>query len=603
MTIFCTNCGHSNEQGNKVCIECGQALIVANTKREAGNAKKPMAQKTKVLVAVGVLILVSLAGLYSWGTKSASAETAVSKFFEALESKDAKGLAEQMALSNGEQVTAKQAKAFMEMYPDLEPLDLEQVATIGESGKVLGVFNAHKIIFSEQTASFEFPHEGLELQLNGEKITSVTEEDGIYMFSGIVPGSYAAEFVYKGEYTEFKHPFELEVDLYAGSEETTIFEELPAESVVLNFDVFNETNFKDYKVMVGDKEFPVDATGKTEQIGPLPLDGSVTAKGEVEFPWGKQVSEPLKIDSDIQTLEIALLSKEQEGKLVEQLTQFAEQYTQALGIRDAAVLKTVTADQQKVIEEEVQLMKDNSTYFKGSLKEINVDESSISLTESGEAVTLVAELVYTGANYAKGDEAVLDTISQQADMSFVYDKENGNWLVDEYNKDGWLSSIEQTRSIKGSGKVYEVAGSAGTTSKPEVSVSEEPAEEKEENLAVSNNEVAAFFTNYNDNSVAAINSGDFRKVSSMITLEGPRFQEQSDFIDSLYSKGITEEHLGTTVEKIEVMDDNFIQVTTIEKFVIHGTEKSSEKKYRTVTLVEVFEQNFYVHKLMSTKEI
>lgn len=596
MTIFCTNCGHSNEKGNKICVECGQALVTVNA--APAPPKKPMSLKTKVLAAVAVLVIASFAGLYSWGTKTASAETAVTKFFEAMDKQDAKLMAQQMVLSNGEQVSAKQAGAFMELYPDLVPLDLEQVATIGESGKVFGVLTAHKIILPEQTASYEFPHEGLELHLNGEKVTSIVEDEGIYRFSGLVPGLYDAEFVYKGEYTEFTHPFDLAVELNTNYEETAIWEELPVESVVLNFDVFNESHFKDYKVIVGEKEFSVDATGETQEIGPLPLDGSFTAHGEAEFPWGKQVSEPMKIDSEYQTLEISKLAEEPKNKLVEQLTQFAEQYTQALATQNTSVLKTATANQQKLVEEEIEMLKDYDTYFKASLKEINLNESSIVLSEDGESVSLLTQLVYMGDNYGKGEPAVLETINEAATISFVYDAEAENWLVDEYVGDYWFSDIKPTRTIKGAGKVYEVAGSAGKTEQMEA-----PAEETEENFGISDNEIESFFNLYNNNSVAAINLGDFSQVSSLITLDGPRFQEQSDFVDSLYSKGITEEHLGTTVEKVEVIDEGFLQVTTIETFIIHGTEKSTEKNYRTVTVTEVMGSDLYVHKLVSTKEI
>ena len=593
MTIFCTSCGHPNEKGNKICVECGKPLAV----RASAETKKPMALKTKVLTAVIVLLLAGLGGLYSWGTKTASAETAVSKFFEALEKKDANLLAEHMALSNGKQVESKQAAAFMESYPNLTPYDLEQVATISQSGKVLGVFNAFKIVLPEQTASFEFPHEGLELHLDGKKVDSVEEEDGIYRFTGLVPGSYDAKFVYDGEYTEFTHSFELAIEMNTGSDETVIYEELPAESVVLDFGVFNETNYKNYKIIVGEKEFAVDATGATEPIGPLPLDGSLTAQGEIEFPWGKQVSEPLKIDSDYQTLEISKLSKDQESKLVEQLTLFGEQYTQALGTRDASVLKTATANQRKVFEEEFKMMKESNLYFIGSLTEIKLEEPSIVLNGNGESVSMLAELVVNGANYAKGDTVILDRINLEAEISFVYDADAGKWLVDEYVSN-WFSSIEPTRTIKGSGKVYEVAGTAGKAEKAEA-----PAEVTEENFGISDSEIDYFFNAYNDSSVAAINSGDFGMVSSMVTLDGPRFDQQSKFVNDTYAKGITEEHLGTSVEKVEVVEDGYLQVTTIEKFIIHGTEKSSEKDYRTVTIIYVDGTDLYAHKLISTKEI
>lgn len=155
--------------------------------------------------------------------------------------------------------------------------------------------------------------------------------------------------------------------------------------------------------------------------------------------------------------------------------------------------------------------------------------------------------------------------------------------------------VEPTRIIEGSKKVFE------TKKSPEVE--KEVKGDGSSYLGLGVYDIEQFFSEYNSLSVSAINTGDFSVVSYMVKADGPRYKEQSDFIESLYAKGVTEEHLGTTVEKVKVVNDHLLQVTTIEKFVIHGTEKSSEKKYRTVTLMYVNDGNWYMQELISTNEI
>ena len=69
-------------------------------------------------------------------------------------------------------------------------------------------------------------------------------------------------------------------------------------------------------------------------------------------------------------------------------------------------------------------------------------------------------------------------------------------------------------------------------------------------------------------SVNAINTRDFSYVEGLMTNDGPRKKEAKDYINHLESKGITQQFINVTVEKVEVMNTNTWKVTTTDEFII-----------------------------------
>ncbi|WP_211654839.1 TcaA NTF2-like domain-containing protein [Planococcus alpniumensis] len=604
MKTFCTNCGHENDQANQVCVECGKPLskdkLKANSPAPKKN-KEPLSLKTKILGAVGILLIASLVGVYSWGTKTASAETAVSKFFEALENEDAKSLAKQVQLSNGKKMTTKEAAAFIEEYGDITPYELEDVANVEKNGKVMGVFNAHRVVIPVQKVSFYFADEGLSLSLNGELVEESKAKDDEYIFSGITPGYHQAEFIYEGEFAEFTYPFDLYVGLNrASSEPEEIYEELPLTSVVFALDTFVVDTPEANKVVIGEKEIPVNEMGETDEIGPLLMDGSVTAQAQVDFPWGTQLSEPVKITSGYENLDFTGLDEKHQPALIEQLKVFAEEYVEAFAKRDEAVFTSVEKDQLAVFKEDFKWMKEYENHFMGALTEVGIDEDSIAILDDGKTLELSAELLIDGAEYYVSDTPEAEEIIKDVSMNFVYDQDEEKWMVTSYNDDIWMYDVAPTKTVEGSKKMHKSSGTSKTAVEEE---SEEESEEDTGGFADSDETVEWFMSDYNDASVAAINQGDYSVVSEFVLKGSPKAKEQSAFVDSMYEKGITEEHLDTTLENIESVGGKYYEVTTIETFIIHGTEKSSEKTYRTVTKITEEADGLQVYELISTKEI
>ncbi|TWT27738.1 hypothetical protein [Planomicrobium sp. CPCC 101110] len=597
MEKFCTNCGHSNNSTNQICVECGTSLTKEPKQASAPQGpKKPLPFKTKLLAGIAIVLLASIIGLYTWGTQTASAETAVSKFFEALQEKDAATLSKYAVLSTGEELTEKEASAFIDLYQNITPIELEEMATVEKNGKFAGIFDAHKVILTPQQVSFYFPYDGLNLNLNGESVEAMQNADGEYVFSGIAPGNYEAEFAFDDGETVFAHLFDLTVEYQEDtSYVTTIEEDLPIGSTVFQVTVAEYSPSYTTKIVIGEKEYPVDESGSTEDIGPFLLDGSMNVQAKVEFPWGAVTSDAVPIDGEYINIDIAKLDKKTEGKLIDQFAAFLEEDIKAAGTRDASVYTSLTPGKLKEVTDTLDSWKENEYFFKGSLTKINFDGESVQLLSDGVSVT--GEVVIEGAYYYQSEKPVVETEKYPLYAKFIYDSEKKKWLVEDFDQDNYYDgdfTVEPLQTVEGSKKVYEVKGSTDAvkeTSSESVSSDDQAME------------IEDFMNQYNSLSVMAMNSGDFSHVSYLISEDGPKYQESADYVDYVYSKGITEEHLGTSLEKVEKIDANQVKVTTIDRFIIHKEGDSSEKEYRSVTILISDGDGWLVKELVSTKEI
>lgn len=617
MKKFCSNCGYANSEKDNVCVDCGKRFEQASddstkTVVKTASPKKPVPFKTKLIAGVVFALLVSVFGFYSWGTKAASSDTTVSKFFEALRAEDAESLAKYVILSNQEEMSVSEATAFIELYKGLGPDELDSMATLVKTGKIAGVFDTHKIMLTAQKLTYEFPYPGLELSLNEELIPSVQTDDGYYTFSGVAAGNYEAEFLYDDGETSFQYPFNLTVENQDDSAyETEIWEEIPLGTTIFTVNVFEQTPVYESKVLINDQELALNEFGQTEEAGPFLLDGSSTAKAVVDFPWGSVESEETAIDGESINIQIPGFGEELEKHLIERYALFVEERIQALATHDSSVYTTLNEGLLKNAKSEVADMKEYGSFFKGSVEEIDFAENFIILMHEQDSILMEGAAILNGAHYNNDypseDIPEVEEIGKRFQVTFSYDENLKEWFVENFDEIAGYDGGFEGQTIEGSKKFYETKGSSNSAKPVEEDsdTSEEDAvvnEEKEETANLSE-EIESFMNQYNDSSVIAMNSGDFAQVSYFISEDGPKWAESKDYVDYIFEKGITEEHLGTTIENVETVDDTYIKVTSIDRYIIHGTEKTSEKAFRTTNILKKNGDSWLVYELTSTKEI
>ena len=599
MKKFCTNCGHENDQENQVCVECGQSFSSEKPEGtrpgEAARApkprkeKKPLSMKAKIIGAASLLLIASLVGIYSWGTNAASADTAVTTFFEALQNEDAEALAKKASLSNGEAMTVKQAEVFIAEYQGLTPAQLDGVASVEQNGKVMGIFNAHRVIIPVQELAFYFPHEGLSLSLNGEVVEGDQDSTGDYVFSGITPGVHQAEFAYKGEFVEFTHPFDLPVPLSpASSQPIAIREDLPVSSVIFTLNTFMADAPDANKVMIGEQEIPVNDTQQTDEIGPLLLDGSTSAYAQVEFPWGTETSEPVNITSNYHSIELVGMDEKHQQALTDQLMVFAEEYVEAHAKRDAAVFTSVSTEQLDRFKQDIDWMTTMGDHFMGALTQVGVDEESIAIMGDGKTVTLNAEFSIDGVYYYQSETPSAEEFQKEVSLNFVYDQAEEKWMVNTYNEDVWMLDVVPTATFEGSGTVHESDSSAAEEEETEKEdESEEETEEAtEEEVAAAETEGAVteeqleqFIADFRAAYETALNEKDFSRIDAFLKADSIARQELVDFIADTGSEAYVYEFLVDEAVGVEILEDKaFVETNEEFDFTNHLDEVTNYKR-------------------------
>lgn len=619
MGDFCTKCGYKNEESNKNCVGCGAPLTQKNERNRqdlvqkssmkkknrinSSRNQKPKSLMVKLASGFVIILIAALVGLYTWGTQTVSADAVFIDFFEALSEENEAAVAEVTIFSDGREITDKEAHAFIELHQKSTVSELRKIVGVEKSGKFLGIIDAYKIIMPSQKAAFSFPYEGLSLKLNGKEIKKVQDENYDYVFSGIVPGIHEAEFVYEGEFTEFTYPFELTVPHQSDLDYIfEIEEELPISSVTFEVDVFNELSTEGNKILLAGNEIPLDNFGSTEEVGPLLLDGSMEAQAEIVFPWGTQKSDLIPITDEMQMISITQLTDEEEENMANQVTLFVEEYIQAVGTRESAAFTTLTDEKMEDYNEMIESMHYDSSYFEGFLEEVSLYEDSFQIDPDGRTVSAAIRVLAEGDYFTQGETPYRETLDQYWDVIFEYDAVKKEWLVADMYPDHWSEDFTPTRTVAGSKKLYELKD-ASVLQEESTEVANQAENEEIIFSEERKHEIEEFFYEYNENSVIGLNTGDPSYVYGFLAADGPRLNQQKGFIKDTFAKGITEEHISTTLENVIELADDMWQVTTIEVFIIHGTEKSSEKTFRTTTNVKVAGDMWQIYELISTPEI
>lgn len=88
--MFCPECGSKNEKYAKFCGECGAKIIDDSPKAKVigPSNKKPMKKKTKIILAIIVIICASLIVFFGVGINKFKASSVAKEYFIALKDKD-----------------------------------------------------------------------------------------------------------------------------------------------------------------------------------------------------------------------------------------------------------------------------------------------------------------------------------------------------------------------------------------------------------------------------------------------------------------------------------------------------------------------------------
>ncbi|MBS4178171.1 TcaA NTF2-like domain-containing protein [Lederbergia citrea] len=604
MNRFCQECGHPIKPTDHVCTECGTRFSHIETHASTvPTVKQPMTKKQKIITSIAAAVILLFSSFYIWGNSYVSADNTTKRFYEAISKKDP-GALQKLALTNhGKFITKAEAKALLALAQEDNNYMNEQLLSITakqlssddglfhviENGKWLGIFKRHSILLKSQYAKLRIPFEGVKNTFNSEEFPIKESGDNWIVYGPIAPGVYELESSYKGDFTEVSSKEEIVLADEFG-EWTALDVELEASYVTL--EINNRTNApldSAYIELNGNKvEF--DEFLKIDQLGPFKLDGSTSIFAVLETPWGKVESEKVDLTNRHHQLDADVANDELIASLSDTLVLFGEESVQASAAWDVSVFTTLTKEYTGELKSD---FNDNDEFFTGQLEsiEINFDSLYFDTNSKGITASLPVKYILNRAYHELSEKANLEKVESVREIVLHFNPKEKKWLVNSSDENySWFDDFTPTKTIAGSKKLY-------TPSETVVATAQKAQDDE------SAEEISDFIVLYNELSVSAINNGDFSIVSGLIDTNGPRYKQQSDYLDYLESKGITEEHLSTSVESSKKIDNITWEVVTVETFLIITPDSSREAKFRTKNLVKKVDEEWQLHKLLDTKEL
>ena len=580
MKVFCQECGHPLNGEDVVCIECGTKVIQT---RKA--SKSPMTKKQKTYFSIIGAIIVLLIGFSVWSNAYFSKESTSKRFIEAVGQKDVKALSNLIVHEDGSEIIPIEAEALVKLVDREGKRSIEDFFSIQPHGKILGVFQQHKVEMINQYAYFEGPLAPLTFQFNKETMKEEDRGDYFVLFGPLSPGIYDVETKFENEFGTGLTTSEIYLSSYEG-EHSWITVDLPISEVMFDIGNYSAPAMKKVSVIVNEVEIPVVADGKTEAIGPILLDGSQTAKIIVEYPWGEITSEDMVIESEHQYITAEVLTKEQEIEVANLLLQFGEELAKAKATNSIEVFTTITDTNKEIIQNQMlDYYINNDIYYSGEIEQMSMDADVVQLLEDRPALNVNAELLYKEANYSITNTPEFGSKIYTFEFELMYDEQQKKWFI---NSEGNWGNVENpTHVLKGSGVVHSPNSESLKIAKVDV-VKEE---------------LKRFMESYLYASVDAINYHSIAYVENYMTKDGTALKESEDYIAYLEEKGITEEVLSTSVEKVEEIDTDIWQVTYTAEYRIFYPDKELVKKFHTVCIVKKVDGQWLAHELVSTEEV
>ena len=333
---YCSNCGTKLTENIQFCAECGQPVKQESTKETdvsqdstpqiptineessedfKGNSSytsnapsEPFfkSKKSKVLTICGLIVIALLIGSY-YTIKQMTAPTAVAEgFIEAINKKDAAKMKKYINEGQYEiKVNDQEAKEFITylhdhprmitsiaeglledaaLYKDNQSLNVETAtspyASIKHKGEKWVLFENYTIqiptFYTDVTSSIQ----NTEIYINDKKVGTL--KDNNETFGPFLPGEYSIKAVVNGEYGQVDKVQKM--DTFDAEDQTE----------AIDFDwsdhfIYLYSNYDDAILYVNNKSTnkPI---GELDEIGPVPLDGSVKLFAQRKFDEGVKKS-------------------------------------------------------------------------------------------------------------------------------------------------------------------------------------------------------------------------------------------------------------------------------------------------------------------------
>lgn len=294
---FCTNCGH--KQGNGHIVEKLPNVSPATTYKpeetQMPQPKAPMSKKAKITWLALAIVALSCLGIHKFLENQFSPHTVLAEVEETIENGDIKKARTTMDFSAiDHKVADKELKSYLHFlqqngdiskgltnaFSAISQGSMSESVFTGSGNEVLrvskepkkkwGLYEQYKIEAVPYLVKISSNLDRAEVEYNGIK----KELQDSLEVPGVLPGEHVVIGQFKGEYSELSQ--EAGVDFtQAHNNVVDVFLEFPGNYVAVYSNEYDSTLFVNGK-STGEK------IGSHYELGPLPVDGSITLHAEYQ---------------------------------------------------------------------------------------------------------------------------------------------------------------------------------------------------------------------------------------------------------------------------------------------------------------------------------
>ncbi|WP_054955408.1 zinc ribbon domain-containing protein [Paenibacillus dakarensis] len=434
-----------------------------------------MSLKQKIFILSGVLLLAVLVGGYKAGQYFTSEDRLISRLEAALESKDAKAVAELLSSRDEKlKVDEKSITGFMK-YLDHNPNESSQIIgllkeqaeviekaaqnqsfedlyggyglngliNLEKSGKTL-FFDTYSLTMGGVYLEVETNYAGTVLSVNGQQAAVADVPDYETTLGPYLPGIYDVEARFKNEFIDLKTAEEIELldTRYSYRE----YLELEGETVSWSTRFMDEPEL-DGRLYINGKKVEVDPFANSE-FGPVTTDGSMTLAVEADFPWGTVRSTEVKIDENYIVIDFT----QDEGfrkTIQDTVIKHSKENLEAFVSGNADKLTLSTDKYKDVLQSVVNDFKESGYAYKSNYLGTIFDKGSMDLDYRNGVweMTLVTQPLIEAATFIEGESPSLEMQEAYSYTGLVYDEDQKSWKVD-YISNTWGFDTDELEEYK-----------------------------------------------------------------------------------------------------------------------------------------------------------
>lgn len=480
---YCSKCGASIPDNKNFCSSCGTPIsknnnnnaqlstivdnlksLYMNGKKYAnsliGNIQKNLSDKnfkfTKVHKIIGIIIcilfILGIAG-FQVGKNLTSRDKAISEFTNSLTSKNTSTLIKIIRCSDPRlKIDESNVNSFI-AYLDKNPSYLQAIITslneqsanldkksnisqnnatanlitLKIDGKKFLFYDNYVFELKPQFINLHTNYNGTQILMNDKEICTANKEDFSTQLGPFLPGTYKMQANYKTDYTSLIK--NVDVDLI-GTAPLSI--DLSLRGSVINI----SSEYENANLFVNGKDTGLKIKD-AKKLGPVSTDGTISIYAQTEFPWGTAKSDEVKITSNYITLKFNPVNDSLKDTLMNTINDFNKSWLQAVINRDVTKLANADSNMISKNSSNIESMKSNKEYFKGTLTKTIYDLDSVQIFKFNDKFFAeICDAEYYDSCYYRENQT--NSTTKQDTMlwkyKLIYDETSKKWLVDSDSK-------------------------------------------------------------------------------------------------------------------------------------------------------------------------